>query len=117
MNARSFLDIKRIQLNPLFEWTKPDEWYVRLSNQGLSFRITVHNKRGEQLFVRPYILSTFVNVFQFQPVFLLHTPINIPFNILDKNPNLKEYPITVEIELFGSVTKFDFEVLFIYDEM
>jgi Fic family protein len=117
MNTRSFLEIKRIQLNPLFEWIKPDDWYIRLSNQGLSFKITVYHKRGDQLFFRPYILSTFVNVFQFHPVFLLHTPINIPFNILDKNPNLNEYPITVEIELISSAPKFDFDVLFIYDEM
>ncbi len=53
----------------------------------------------------------------FQPAFSLNKPINIPLSIKEKATNLNEYPIKVEVELFGSVPAIDFDVIFVYDEV
>ncbi|MES2139336.1 MAG: hypothetical protein V4511_06485 [Bacteroidota bacterium] len=64
-----------------------------------------------------YTLATFNNPMYFQPAFSLNKPINIPLSIKEKATNLNEYPIKVEVELFGSVPAIDFDVIFVYDEV
>jgi hypothetical protein len=60
---------------------------------------------------------SFNSAHYFQPVFTLNTPINIPSSIKEKAPNMNEYPIKIEFELFASVQTIDFDILFIYDEV
>lgn len=116
MSSSSFVEIKKIILVPLFYWVKPDEWATRLLNQGLYIKITGYNNRGGS-FCNMYTLATFNNPMYFQPAFSLNKPINIPLSIKEKAANLNEYPIKVEVELFGSVPAFDFDVMFVYDEV
>lgn len=116
MSPSSFVEIKKIILTPLFAWAKPDEWSRKLFDNGLNFKITGYNNRGDS-FSQPYLIDTFNNPHYFQPVFTLNNPINIPSSVKDKVPNLNEYPIKIEVELLGSVPTFDFDVMFIYDEV
>jgi len=114
MNSSSFVEIKKIILTPLFDWVKPDDWARRLLNNGLYIKITGYNNRGNS-FSSMYTVDTFNSPYYFQPVFILTNPINIPISIKEKSINLNEYPIKIEVELFGSVPAFDFDVMFVYD--
>lgn len=116
INPNSFVEIKKIILTPLFTWVKPDEWSIKLINQGLSFKITGNNNRGGS-FSASYAVTAFNSPYYFQPVFTLNNPINIPLSIKDKAPKLNEYPIQIEVELLASVPTFEFDVMFIYDEV
>ena len=116
MSPSSFVEIKKIILTPLFTWVKPDEWSRKLINQGLNFKITGYNNRGNS-FSQPYSIAAFNSRHYFQPVFNINNPITIPSSIKDKAPNINEYPIKIAVELFGSVPIFDFDVMFIYDEV
>ncbi len=116
MSPGSFVEIKKIILTPLFNWVKPDEWSMKLSNQGLYFKITGNNNRGDS-FSQLYTLMAFNSPYYFQPVFTLNNPINIPLSVKSKAPNLNEFPIKIKVELFGSVPTFDFDIMFIYDEV
>lgn len=115
-NQSSFVEIKKIILVPLFPWIKPDEWSTKLLNQGLGFKVTGYTSRGGS-FSYQYSLMAFNSPFLYQPVFAITPPINIPMSIKEKAPNLNDYPIRVVIELIGTVEKFDFDVLFVYDEV
>ena len=116
MSPSSFVEIKKIILTPLFTWVKPDEWSMKLVNQGLNLKITGGNNRGGS-FDNSYSLMTFNSPYYFQPVFTLNNPINIPLSIKNIAPKLNEYPIKIEVELLGSVPIFDFDVMFVYDEV
>ena len=116
MSPSSYVEIKKIILTPLFPWVKPDEWSKKLFGNGLNFKITGYNNRGDS-FSQPFLIDTFNNPHYFQPVFTLNNPINIPSSVKDKTPGLNEYPIKIAIELLGSVSEFDFDVMFIYDEL
>lgn len=116
MSANSYVEIKKIILTPLFEWTKPDEWSVKLMNQGLFFKVTGYCKTGIT-FSQPYTLMSFNSAYYFKPEFILNNPIRIPLHIKEVAPNLNEFPIRITVELKGSVPKFEFDVMFIYDEL
>jgi Fic family protein len=115
MTPDSFVEIKKIILTPLFEWVKPDEWGFKLFKDGLAFKMTGYANRGK-VFVSPQILlSRFNSGHYFQPAFTLYQSINIPE--ADWIPKINDYPIRIEIELLGSVPTFDFDVMFVYDEV
>ena len=114
LNSNSFIDIKKIILTPLFSWTKPDEWSAKLSQQGLGFKIICHTNRGGS-FSQPFYFTSLISLFHYQPVIELMPPINIP-DFMDKSPAMNEFPLRVEIELLSSVSNFDFDVMFVFDE-
>lgn len=116
MNQNSFVEIKKIILTPLFDWVKPDEWAGKLFNQGLYFKITgIKNIGG--LFSKSFSIGTYNSPYYFQPAFTVNPPIRIPLDVATKTPNLNEFPTKIQIELMGSVPTFDFDVMFIYDEV
>lgn len=116
MNLSSLVEIKKIILTPLFEWEKPDEWSIKLMNQGLYFKITGITNTGNS-FSQPYTLTAFNSPHYFQPVFTLNSPIKIPLHVKGEVPNLNEFPIKIKIELLGSEPTFKFDVMFVYDEI
>lgn len=116
MSASSYVEIKKIILTPLFEWTKPDEWSVKLMNQGLYFKITGYCSTGIS-FSQVYTLMSFNSVYYFKPEFTLNNPIKIPLHIKEVVPNLNDFPIRIIVKLKGSVPIFEFNVMFIYDEI
>ena len=116
INPSSFVQIKQIILTPLFVWNMPDEWSMKLSSQRLYFKITGYNNRGES-FTQQHFLDEFNNEHYFKPEFKLINPINIPSDLMSKIPIFDDYPIKIEIELSGSVEKFDFDTMFVYDEV
>lgn len=114
----SFVEIKQVILTPLFIWSKPDEWSMKLGSQGLGFTIIVRNNRGN-FFSRQNFLGgpPFNNEYYFKPEFKLIKPIHIPMELMNKNPLPNDFPIKIEIELFASTEKFDFDIMFVYDEV
>jgi Fic family protein len=109
--------IKKIVLTPLFEWTQPDEWFKKLSDQGLFLFIQCTNRKGE-ISRNQYLLAPYTTPYHFQPVFTLFAPIVLPNTIINGTVYQYDYPIQVEIELQGSVAPeyYSFDVLVVYDE-
>ena len=112
----SYIEINKIILSPLFKWEKPDDWSKKLIDHGLSFRITGYMSKGGT-FTDSFPLMIFNNPMYYEPKFNLAKPLKIPIDITLKALKLNEFPIRIEIELMGSVNKFEFDVMFIYDAM
>ena len=110
------MEIKAINIIPLFKWDVPDEWSKKLGIQGLGFKVTGYNNRGGKL-EHPYDLSSLVSRHHHKPTIILNKPINIPLDVNNKALYLNDYPIKIEIELYGSVEPFEFDATFIYDEV
>ena len=113
-NQSEFIQIKKIILTPLFDWSHPDEWGGRLARTGLYLQITCSNNKGTMVKSSPYPISA--GPHHYQPVFILSQPIDIPGNFWDDTPYKSEYPIQVTIELLSSTPDFDFDVMLVYDE-
>ena len=112
----SYIEINKIILTPLFKWEMPDDWSRKLIEHGLSVRITGYSGKGET-FTDSYPLMIFNNPMYYEPKFNLSKPLKIPIDIMLNPIKLNEFPIRTEIELMGSVKKFEFDVMFIYDAM
>lgn len=110
----SFIEITRIILTPLFEWKHPGEWSSVLARNGLYIRIKCISAGSATVEVPPVALIA--APYQYQPVFELEQPINIPAGVWEGNPYKKEFPIEVTITLEGSSKNFDFDVMIIYDK-
>lgn len=113
-NQSSFIEITKIVLTPLFEWEHPGEWGTVLAKNGLYVKIRCISA-GETIVEAPPV-SLIADPHQYQPVFELKQPINIPTGIWDGNPYKKEFPIEVTITLEGSSQHFDFDAMVIYNE-
>jgi Fic family protein len=115
-NPNHYLEIKKIILLPLFEWRTPDEWSVKILNQGLAFNVRGITSRGA-IFGFMNSLAAYSSPYLFEPVFDLHKPIHLPLSGTENKPGFNDYPLQVVIELTSTSAKFDFEVMFIYDEI
>ncbi len=113
-NKHSFLEIKKIILNPKFSWTKPDEWSMVLLSQGLRLIVTCQNGKG-RMKQNPYLITGFNNPYYFEPVFTLSNPIHVPASLWEGTPNDNEFPIKVVLELSGAERTFQFDVMLVYD--
>ena len=114
INSIHTVEIKRIILQPKFEWTAPTEWATRAIKQNLGFTITGLNSRSGS-FSSPFSLTSMISPHHYQPVLILDPPIQIPLTILEKMPNQSDYPVQIKIELTASGDAIDFDVFFIYD--
>lgn len=114
-NQGAYIEIKKIILTPLFKWTHPDEWATRLLTDHLALQVTCST--NDQLTVGSlFTIASYNTGYDFQPVFMLKTPINIPGSLWKKVPYQKDFPMRVTIELEGSSDEFGFEVMAVYDE-
>jgi Fic family protein len=111
----SFLRIKKIVLTPLFEWKHPDEWSTRLMLNGLCITLRAVTSTGA-VYSQQYVLSSFNNPHNFQPVFIVSPNIAVPDSLRMARTPRFDYPIKCEVELTGSVEPFDFEVMLVTDE-
>lgn len=113
-NKHSFIEIKKVILIPKFEWSKPDDWNKELINQHPVMTITCYNNKGEMR-KQPYSVSNFNNLYSYEPVFTLNSPIHIPANLWEGMPHDNEYPIkvTIGIEYRGEELRFD--IMLVYD--
>ena len=109
----SFIEIKKIILTTLFDWSHPDEWVTRLAKTGLYFQITCAYSNGS-IMSSPYPIIA--SPYHYQPVFPLNQPINVPATLMDGNQLKSYYPITVTIEVSASSPVIDFDVMVVYDE-
>lgn len=113
-NQSAFLEITKIILTPKFEWKQPSEWGKKLINNGLHLKITCVGFAGMTV-TAPFI-SLGPDPYQYQPVFELSRPYNIPEMVWQKVPFKKDFPMHVRIELEGSVEQFEFDMMVVYDE-
>ena len=102
-------------LTPLFKWERPEDWSKRLLDQGLYFIIKGYTSRGGT-FTDTYPIGAYVGPMHYEPIFNFTKALNIPLGVTMKPLKMNEYPIRVEVEIMGSVEKFDFDVMFVYDE-
>jgi len=110
----NMIQIKKMIVTPLFNWTKPDEWFNRLQQQALGFKITVFTSRGES-FSQPIFFSALTHPSMYKSVF--NYTIEIPHEFNWKKINLNDYPLRIVIELTSSVPQIDFDVMFVYDSI
>lgn len=111
----TFVCIKKIILTPHFEWKHPDEWVKKLSNNGLIITIQAITGKGK-VFRKSYSVFGFNDPNYYQPVLIVSPNIILP-DILEANGISKiDFPIKCQIELSGSVEKFDFDVMLVMDE-
>lgn len=114
-NQGAYIEIKKIILTPLFKWTHPDEWATRLLMDNLTLQVTCST--NDRLTVgSSFIIASYNTGYDFQPVFMLKTPIHIPGSLWKKVPYHKDFPMQVTIELEGSSDELSFEVMAVYDE-
>jgi hypothetical protein len=114
MSPSSFIEIKRIVLTPLFDWTQPDDWSIKLAMEGLSLVVTLNRSNGSTS-RRSYLIYAYDTPYHYRPVFILNNPIHIPTDLSDNPSNANEYPVNVTIELKGESKEFAFDVTVIYD--
>ncbi len=115
VNEDSFIEIIKIILTPLFKWEKPDDWSKKLIDHGLSFKITGYTSKGGS-FSDSFPLISFNNPMYYEPKLNLVPTISIPESITMKTPKMNEFPIRILIEIMGSVSQFEFDVMFVYNE-
>jgi Fe2+ or Zn2+ uptake regulation protein len=115
VNEDSFIEISKIILTPLFKWEKPDDWSKKLIDHGLSFKIISYTNKGGS-FSDSFPLISFNNPMYYEPKLNLVPTISIPESITMKVPKMNEFPIRILIELMGSVSQFEFDVMFVYNE-
>lgn len=113
--SSSFIELKKIILTPKFDWKIPDEWVAKLIREGLYLKMAIETNNGSS-FSQQFTLSGFNNPYLFQPVFTLSQPINIPKYFESNSLYENQYPLKAKIELQGSMEKFSFDVLVVYDE-
>jgi Fic family protein len=111
-NQASFIEIKKIILQPLFSWKHPDEWAAKLAQNNFFIKITCSMNSGVMASTQYPILAS---PYHYQPVFEFQPAISIPETIRQRVPFKKEYPIQVLIELLGK-ENIDFDVMLVYDE-
>lgn len=111
----SFLQIKKIVLTPLFEWAHPDEWSRRLLQNGLTLTVRLFTSTSSA-HSHEYILSSFINPYTFQPVFVVSPNIHVPDSFRTAHEQRFDYPIKCVIELNGSKEVFDFDVMLVTDQ-
>lgn len=116
VNSSSYLEINKIILTPLFKWERPEDWSKKLLDQGLYFMITGINSRGGT-FTDSYPVVSYASSMHYEPKFNLSPALNIPLSVTMKPLKLNEYPVQIAIELMGSVKKFEFDVMFVYNMM
>jgi len=115
-NPGSYIEIKGIVIDTLFDWRTPDEWAQKLGSQGLGFNITATNGKGTSLSA-PFYLSSMISLHHFKPKINLSKPIHIPLSSDHKFPKFSDFPLTIEIELISSIPEFSFDGTFVYDEV
>ena len=111
----TFFRIKKIVLTPLFEWTHPDQWRTKLSQNGLFITIKAVTSKGIVI-QKPYSIFGYNDPNYFQPVFIVNPNIVLPDNLGEKGVFKIDYPIRCTIELSGSIEEFDFDVMLITDQ-
>ncbi len=107
--------IKKIILQPKFNWSMPTEWGEKANHQHIGFKIHGKSKTGATQFSSVHTISGLISDMHYQPVFELEAPIQIPYSIIDSQFLKHEYPVQIEVELTTATASIDFDVHFIYD--
>jgi len=107
--------IKKIILQPKFQWTMPTEWGEKANRQYIGYKVHGKSKTGATQFSSVYTISGLISDMHYQPVFELEVPVQIPYALIDSKFLKHEYPVQIEVELTAGTDSIDFDVHFIYD--
>lgn len=113
-NKHAFLEIKKIILNPNFEWATKEEWAKVLYRQNPIITIETITKSGG-IRSQSYSVQSFHSQLYFQPVFTLKNGIKISANLFNETLKEIEYPIDVKIRLSWEGDDLSFDVQLVYD--
>lgn len=113
-NKYTFIEIKKILLEPKFQWKKPSDWGQKLINSGLRLIINCYDSKGNSL-QQPYYLPGFTSPYHYEPVFTLNNPIHIPASFWEGNANDNQFPIKVDFKLETDKDLVEFDVILVYD--
>jgi Fic family protein len=117
LHSTSALEIKKIVLTPLFNWSAPDDWGQKLISQNLTFNVTCENNVGGKVEIPSRSITTMISLYHFKPVVTLSNPIIISGEgIWERALKSNEYPLKATIEIQSKTEHFDFDVMFVYDE-
>jgi Fic family protein len=109
--------IKKIILQPKFNWTMPTEWGEKANRQYLGYKIYGKSKTGASQFSSIHTISGLISDMHYQPIFELEVPVQIPYSIIESQFLRNEFPVQIEIELTSGTDVIDFDVHFIYDSV
>lgn len=110
------MTLKKIILNPKFEWKKPDDWATVLLQQGLLLNVICHDSKGGTV-IQKYYLGAHNTPQHFQPVFTLPRPIQLPLAMDGRDYYYNAYPIRIEMRLQINEPELKFDVMVVYDAL
>jgi hypothetical protein len=113
-NKHAFIEIKKIILTPKFEWKIPDEWAKYLSLQNPIMTIEAKTLSGSS-YSQSFAVQAFNSPFYFQPVFEIHSGLQIPGSLISEILKENEYPVDVKIKLSWEGNDFSFDMQLVYD--
>ncbi|MCK6639435.1 MAG: Fic family protein [Bacteroidia bacterium] len=112
----SSMTLKKIILNPKFEWKKPDDWATVLLQQGLCLRVICHDSKGGTI-TQLYYLGQYNTPYHFQPVFTIPKPIQLPLAMDGRDYYDNAYPVIIDMRLQGNESELKFDVMIVYDAL
>jgi len=116
-SRRSFIELKKIILAPLFDWITATEWSIKLATNELSLNVSCFTNRGGSV-TESYSVMAYNHPTYHQPVFTLSSrPIIISTDLWDQSLSTNDYPIKVTFELIGKTNNFEFDVKIVYDAL
>lgn len=113
-NKHAFIEIKKIILTPKFDWKIPDEWAKYLSLQNPIMTIEAKTMSGSS-YSQSFAVQAFNSPFYFQPVFEIHSGLQIPASLISEILKENEYPVDVKIKLSWEGNDFSFDMQLVYD--
>lgn len=108
-NQNHELDLKKITLQPIFQWDDPNEWSKRLFEENIKLIIECISHNGIKR-RNEYSLNTFVSPFSIFPSFDLERQISIPKTFAGEQLNNDEFPMEITFEIKSEKAKSDFDV-------
>lgn|GEM_PF-162425 len=108
-NQGEVLQIKKINLLPLFQWNHPKEWGKKLVEEQINLHIECISQTGAK-YKKSYDLNTYVSLVSKDPIINMEKRINVPESIADKEIGEDEFPMEIRFGIKSNKAKSEFEV-------
>ncbi len=113
-NKLAFIEIKKIILNPKFDWKNPNEWSMHLSHQNPIITIEVKTISGIS-YRKSVAVQTYYSALYYQPIFEIHNRLQIPENLKSEMLTENEYPLEAKFQLTWEGNDLSFDLQLVYD--
>lgn len=97
-NKDQVLEIRKITLIPLFQWSDPNEWSRTLFSEKLKLCIESIGANGVKR-TSQYVLSSYITPFSEFPIFELENPIVVPELVNGIQTDQAEFPMKITFEM------------------